>query len=76
MSVDGQFKGLGIKHAQNNPNISSWSLYYWLIDLSKDKDAVMEEAKAICDKVKSGELKMKNFKEQDFERYMNNWYGG
>lgn len=69
-------KGLGIKHAQNNPNISSWSLYYWLIDLSKDKDAVMEEAKAICDKVKSGELKMKNFKEQDFERYMNNWYGG
>lgn len=67
-------KGLGIKHIQNNPNITTWSLYYWLSDLSKDKDAVMEEAKAICDIIKGGGIKLKNVKTQDFEKYMDNWY--
>lgn len=67
-------KGLGIKYVQKNPNITSWSLYYWLIDLSKDKDAVMEEAKAICDTIKGGGIKLKNVKVQDFEKYMDSWY--
>lgn len=67
-------KGLGIKYVQKNPNITSWSLYYWLSDLSKDKDAVMEEAKAICDAVKGGGMKLKNVKIEDFEKYMDNWY--
>lgn len=67
-------KGLGIKYVQKNPNITSWSLYYWLIDLSKDKDAVMEEAKAICDTIKGGGVKLKNVKVQDFEKYMDSWY--
>ncbi len=67
-------KGLGVKYIKNNPNVTAWSLYYWLSDLSEDKAAVMEEAKAICDKIKSGEIKMKSSKLQDFEKYMDNWY--
>lgn len=67
-------KGLGVKYIKSNPNVTAWSLYYWLSDLSEDKAAVMEEAKAICDKIKSGEIKMKSSKLQDFEKYMDNWY--
>lgn len=65
-------KGLGIKYVKNNANITPYSLYYWLSGLSKDKAAVQEEAKAICDMINSGEIKMKNFKIQEFEKYMDN----
>lgn len=66
-------KGLGVKLVKDKPDIQAWSLYNWMTLMPGGYEAVMEEARTICNMVKSGELKVKKLKPDDFERYMDGW---
>ena len=66
-------KGLGVKLVKDASEIQSWTLNSWMTMLPGDYDAVMEEARTICDMVRSGALKVEKLNIEDFERYMDRW---
>lgn len=67
-------KGLGVNVVKNDPGITEWNLYGWLINLPGSKEAIMEEMRTVCRMIRNGELKVKKLNTKELEGYMDRWY--
>ncbi|MDE7415436.1 MAG: hypothetical protein K2N44_03835 [Lachnospiraceae bacterium] len=67
-------KGLGVKFVKDKKPVSARILGSWMVSsLPGDHEAIIEEARTICEMIRSGELKVNNWKVEDFESYMDGW---
>lgn len=67
-------KGLGIKIVMDRPDTNARILWNWMTSMPGGKDAIMEEARAICGLIKIGGLKANKLNIEEFEKMMEDWY--
>lgn len=66
-------EGLLVHYAQVKPKLSMWDLEYYIREMPGSAEAKFAEANRIPELVKNGKVKVNNWNEDSYKRWLENW---